>query len=165
MVKLNSTAKNAVVLFINFQLSVRFEFKTLYMQASALTISATETWLTVSLNQQRLLITKALQATSTGHHLFVNGILPVKIVDGDVHEKLMIILFLQLTDQNNYFCLFASISLQIYHHGHRIGYLDFSQPPCKVKRATPRLSGVEDVAPLPPPLMEKFSNTSTWQQH
>ena len=64
------------------------------MQTSVVTISATETWLTVSLNQQRLLITKALQATSAGHHLFVNGILPVKIVDGDVHEKLMIILFL-----------------------------------------------------------------------
>ena len=43
-------------------------------QVSALTISATETWLTVDLNQRRLLIKQLLQATGTVGwecHLFV----------------------------------------------------------------------------------------------
>ena len=48
------------------------------MQASALTISATETWLAVSHNQRLLLIAKLLRAAST-----VGGGLPFTIVDSD----------------------------------------------------------------------------------
>ena len=57
-----------------FDSSVGFEPWSPCMKATALTISTTETWLTVSLNQRHLLITKALRATSTIGwlcHLFV----------------------------------------------------------------------------------------------
>ena len=50
------------------------------MQASALTISATKTWIIVSINQRQLLIAKALRATSIGPHMVVNSILPVAII-------------------------------------------------------------------------------------
>ena len=65
-IKLNSTAKNAVDLLMTSW--------TPCMQTSVLTIDATESWLTVSVNQRHLLIAKLLQATSTvgwGWHLFV----------------------------------------------------------------------------------------------
>ena len=70
-VKVNSTTGNAVNLLTTFYSSLGFEPWTPCMQASALAISTTEAWLTGSLNQWLLLITKALRTTSIGCHLFV----------------------------------------------------------------------------------------------
>ena len=44
--------------------------------------------LAVSLNQWRFFTTKALEPTSIEYNLFVNSILPITIVDSNVHKKL-----------------------------------------------------------------------------
>ena len=68
------------------------------MHASALTISATETWSTESLNQRHLLIAKSLRATSNRWlrmPLVCNSILPVfHLANGRTKIVLLFVMFI-----------------------------------------------------------------------
>ena len=111
------------------------------MQASTLTTSTTETWLMVSFNQQHLLITKALRATSIGCHLLVNSILPV------TNDDTLKVDDYTITSKHNNFCLsvfIVDLSLwppertkYVPWPPERTKYVPRWQPTtCEVKRAT-----------------------------
>ena len=104
-------SKNALnfLRIFSHQWGLKFEPWAPCMQPLALTISATETRLTVSLNQRHLLIVKAQRATSNvgwRSHFFVNSILSVTIVAMYIKSRWLHFYLTNIT--TNYFWLSVS---------------------------------------------------------